>query len=196
MYKTVENYPSRQKPPTIRYLESLLASPKCVEKASNKKIGTPITNQISLPPNKNTLETDRLLICRLADITATFSLLLDLLLRTSDINIDLRNMQRKKNKSAERIKRQVEKERNDIKVAPRKKPSPFTEFLDPVNQLIFVNRFPPFSLLLRNFVAVLLPIFVKSLAIPQIPWKMINSIIVDAVSTWVGIRPRASRLII
>ena len=42
-------------------------------------------------------------------------------------------MQRKKNKSAERIKRQVEKERNDIKVAPRKKPSPFTEFLDPVN---------------------------------------------------------------
>ncbi len=105
-------------------------------------------------------------------------------------------MQRKKNKSAERIKRQVEKERNDIKVAPRKKPSPFTEFLDPVNQLIFVNRFPPFSLLLRNFVAVLLPIFVKSLAIPQIPWKMINSIIVDTVSTWVGIRPRASRLII
>ena len=49
-------------------------------------------------------------------------------------------MQRKKNKSAERIKRQVEKGRNDIKVAPRKKPSPFTEFLDPVNQLIFVNR--------------------------------------------------------
>ena len=78
-------------------------------------------------------------------------------------------MQRKKNKSAERIKRQVKKERNDIKVAPRKKPNPFTEFLDPVNQLIFVNRFPPFSLLLRNFVAVLLPIFVKSLAIPQIP---------------------------
>ena len=56
-----------------------------------------------------------------------------------------------------------------IKKAPTKKPNPLTVFLDPVSQLTFLKSFPLIFSLLRNFTAVLLPILVKSLAIPQRP---------------------------
>ena len=60
-----------------------------------------------------------------------------------------------------------------IKNPPKKKPIPFIEFLEPVNQDTNLNRFPLESVSEETLIADLDAVLVRSLAIPQIPWKTI-----------------------
>ena len=134
-----------------------------------KRQGIPTTNHISRAPKRNTLAKDKILISLLVEETLTIFVLMSLETNIGDRNKDKIDKKKKKAKKQAKENKEIEKLKNVIRLAPTKKPKPFTVFFEPVSHVMFLNKLSFLSSSLKNFIDVLLATFVKSLATPQSP---------------------------